>query len=102
MIGVVGEQAIVELVDEAALLSAAPFPHKHALLAVFALVIGNAHAHKRNRLPVTRNGRDGRSVLVTDCFNADHVKVDHDAQDGYDGLCEAAEPQAFGHFSHST
>ena len=101
MISGVGEQGI-DLVDEAALFSAAPFPHKHALLADFALVIGDAHAHKRNSLPVIRNGSDCRSVLVTDFSNADHMNGDHDTQDDYEGLCEAAKPQAFGHVIRST
>ena len=96
----VGEK-LIEFVDEATLFSAAPFPHKHALLAAFALIVGDAHAHKRNCLPVIRNGRDCRGVLVANFANANHVNGDHDTQDDYECLSEAAKPQAFGHVFHS-
>ena len=91
----------IDLVDEAVLFSAAPLPHKHALLVAIALVVGDAHAHKWNGLPVIRNGSDCRSVLVAHLANASHVKANQDTRDDYEGLCDASKPQAFGHVTQS-
>jgi len=45
----------VELVDEASLLGAFPLPHKHALSAVGALVVGDSNRNEGDGVPVPNN-----------------------------------------------
>ena len=86
----------IQLVHEAALLSASPFADENALFSGSAFVVSHSDGGEGNLVPVVDNLGDGVGVLFGHVANLNHVEGDDDTEDQYEELHDAGEVYTLG------